>query len=311
MMPAATRPLSRRVTTVPRAECQRISIEYQTFGSAEGIPTLLIMGLGASLAVWEEGFYGGLVDRGHYVILFDNRDSGRTTKIESGSDLDSEGGVDRWRQGGAIDAPYRLSDMAGDAVEFLDALEIEKAHVVGVSMGGMIAQSLAIEYGPRISSLCSIMSSTGCRDLPDPTPEALSVLVTPTEPTREAFIAQHLASNRVTGGNPEIFAFDEERLRGRAERIWEHGLDPDGTTRQMLATLASGDRSEELKKLDLPSLVVHGDTDTIFSIEHGQATLDAIPGATPLFIEGFGHDLHPDTDSRISDAIHALARETR
>jgi hypothetical protein len=159
-------------------------------------------------------------------------------------------------------------------------------------MGGMIAQTLAIEYPSRIRSLTSIMSSTGDTALPDPSPEAMAVLMTPSAEIREAFSEQHLASNRAVGADPAFFPYEEERLRARAARLWDYGIDREGSTRQMLSSLASGDRTPALRQLSLPALVIHGSADTLFSSEHAEATAQAIPGAQRLIIEGFGHDMH-------------------
>ncbi|MCS5637529.1 MAG: alpha/beta hydrolase, partial [Myxococcota bacterium] len=151
-------------------------------------------------------------------------------------------------------------------------------------------------------------SSTGERSLPDPSPEAMAVLMTPSAETREAFIEQHLANNRAAGADPEVFAYEEERLRDRAAGLWDYGIEREGSTRQMLSSLASGDRTKELSMLSLPTLVVHGTADTLFGLEHGEASANAIPGARRLFIEGFGHDMHPGANRAIIDAFTSLAR---
>ena len=178
-------------------------------------------------------------------------------------------------------------------------------------MGGMIAQTLAIEFPSRVASLTSIMSSTGERSLPDPSPEAMVVLMTPSAETRESFVEQHLTNNRAVGADPEVFAYEEDRLRARASRLWDYGIERDGTTRQMLSSLASGDRTPQLSALSLPTLVIHGTADTLFGLEHGEATASAIPGAQRLFIEGFGHDMHPAANDLIVDAFTSLAREAQ
>jgi pimeloyl-ACP methyl ester carboxylesterase len=293
---------------MPTAAANGIELEYETFGESAHPALLLIMGLGSPMIMWEEEFCRGLADRGFFVVRYDNRDCGRSTKLDHLELPDVAAMAGRWIQGGEIDGPYRLSDMAADAAGLLDALGIERAHTVGVSMGGMIAQTLAIEAPARVASLTSIMASTGRRSLPDPSPEAMAVLMTPSAEIREDFIEQHAANNRVVGADPTFFSYDKDRLRARAGQLWDYGIEREGTSRQMLSSLASGDRTEALERLSLPTLVIHGRADTLFSIEHGQATAAAIPGAQRLFIEGFGHDMHPAAYPVIADAIAALVR---
>jgi pimeloyl-ACP methyl ester carboxylesterase len=294
---------------MPTASANGITLEYETFGESSGPALLLIMGLGGPMIMWEEAFCRGLAAEGFFVIRYDNRDCGHSTKLDSEPPPDLAAVMGNWMQGGEIDGPYRLSDMAADAMGLLDALGIETAHVVGASMGGMIAQTLAIEYPSRIRSLTSIMSSTGDTALPDPSPEAMAVLMTPSAEIREAFSEQHLASNRAVGADPAFFPYEEERLRARAARLWDYGIDREGSTRQMLSSLASGDRTPALRQLSLPALVIHGSADTLFSSEHAEATAQAIPGAQRLIIEGFGHDMHPGADKTIVSAIATLCED--
>ena len=291
---------------MPTASANGITLEYETLGESGKPAILLIMGLGASMVVWEEAFCRAVAAEGFFVIRYDNRDCGRSTKLDSAPLPDLAATIGGWMQGGEIDGPYRLSDMAADAMGLLDALGIETAHVVGASLGGMIAQTLAIEYPSRIRSLTSIMSSTGETSLPDPSPEAMAVLMTPSAEIKAAFVEQHLASNRAVGADPAYFPYEEERLRARAERLWDYGIDREGSTRQMLSSLASGDRTPALRQLSLPALVIHGSADTLFSPEHAEATVRAIPDAQHLLINGFGHDMHPGADATIVSAIAAL-----
>jgi len=295
---------------MPTASDNGIDLEYETFGTRGRPALLLIMGLGGPMIMWEEAFCRALENKGFFVIRYDNRDCGRSKKFDSQPLPDLAGAMATWMQGGKIDGPYRLSDMAADGIGLLDALGIETAHVVGASMGGMIAQTLAIEYPSRIRSLTSIMSSTGDRALPDPSPEAMAVLMTPSAEAKPDFIEQHLASNRAIGADPAFFPYEEARLRARAERLWDYGIERDGSTRQMLSSLASGDRTPALEKLSLPSLVIHGTADILFGLEHAEATVRAIPGAQHLFIDGFGHDMHPAADETITGAIAALCTDT-
>ena len=293
---------------MPTALVNGISIEYETMGEITQPAILLIMGLGGPMVMWEDAFCEALVDEGFFVVRYDNRDCGHSTKLDDHGLPDAPDLFGSWLRGGEIDGPYRLVDMAEDAVGLLDSIGVAKAHAIGVSMGGMIAQTLAIEFPSRVASLTSIMSSSGERSLPDASPEAMAVLMTPSADTREAFIEQHLANNRAVGGDPEVFDYDEERLRARARRLWDYGIERDGTTRQMVSSMASGDRTKELCMLSLPALVVHGTADTLFSLEHGEATASAIPGARRLFIEGFGHDMHPAANRTIIEAFVSLAR---
>ena len=294
---------------MPAAHVNGLTLEYETLGDPSHPAVLLIMGLGGPMIMWEDSFCQLLVKAGFFVIRYDNRDCGRSTKLDDFDLPDVLKVFGAWMNGSDIDGPYRLSDMATDGVALMDAIGVEKAHVVGASMGGMIAQTLAIEFASRVASLTSIMSSTGDRSLPVPSPEAMAVLMTPSAETREAFVEQHLANNRAVGADSEVFAYEENRLRARAACLWDYGIERDGTTRQMLSSLASGDRTKELSMLSLPALVVHGTADTLFGLEHGKATASAIPGARRLFIEGFGHDMHPAANQTIVDAFSSLARE--
>jgi len=293
---------------MPSVTANGITIEYQAHGKPEDPAILLIMGLGGPLILWEEPFCQALAKQGFFVVRFDNRDCGHSTKFHDQPVTDGAEVAAQWLVGSEVKAPYTLSDMAFDAIGLLDALGIKRAHVVGTSLGGMIAQTMAIEFPERISTLTSIMSSTGERSLPDPSPEAMTVLLTPAAETREAACLQHLASNRAIGGDPKFFPYEEERLRERASRLWDYGIERDGTVRQMLAGLSSGDRTAGLGELSIPSLVIHGTFDTLFSPEHGQATAEAIPGARAVFIEGFGHDLHPDANETLIREITSLCR---
>jgi pimeloyl-ACP methyl ester carboxylesterase len=209
-------------------------------------------------------------------------------------------------QGKAIQAPYTLRDMADDAVGLLDALGIESAHVAGISMGGMIAQEMVIHYPARVRTLTSIMSSTGNPDLPPPTPEALSVLVTPFPTDREGYLEYSIRTWRVLSGPG--FAVDDDRVKERARRFFDRGLSLTGTTRQLAATLASGSRQEALRSVTVRTLVIHGDADPLIPVECGIDTAKSIPGAELLIIKGMGHDLPPAVAPQVIEAIvrHAV-----
>ncbi len=272
---------------MPRARANGIEIEYDLTGDRSAEPLLLIMGLGAQMIAWDDEFVRALADRGHFVIRFDNRDVGLSTKFE-GVPVPSP--AELMRQTGEPPAvPYRLADMADDAAGLLDALEIESAHVVGASMGGMIAQQLAVAHAPRVRSLVSIMSSTGRPGLPRAKPQAMQRLMTPTPTEREAYIESSVEGQKIMAGSG--FPFDEERARARAALSYDRCFHPQGTQRQMLAVMVSGSRHEALRSVKAPTLVIHGNEDPLVPVEGGIDTHESIPGSRLLRIEGMGHSL--------------------
>jgi pimeloyl-ACP methyl ester carboxylesterase len=289
-----------------RARVGGIEIVYDTFGDPSAPPLLLVMGLGGQMIAWDEEFCVALAQQGYWVIRFDNRDIGLSTKMDEAGVPDILAMYQAVFAGEAIQAPYLLSDMAQDAVGVLDALEIASAHVVGVSMGGMIAQSMAIHHPERVRTLTSIMSSTGDPSLPPPTAEALGILVNPAPAEREAYVAHEVGVWRVLNG-PHI-PVDEERVRERAGRFFDRGLSPAGTARQMAAILASGSRKEGLGSVTVPTLVIHGDADPLVPVEGGIDTANAVPGAELMIIEGMGHDIPLPVAPRVIAAIarHAV-----
>ncbi|MBY0275736.1 alpha/beta fold hydrolase [Candidatus Binatia bacterium] len=289
---------------MPRAHANGIELEYDTFGRPDAEPLLLVMGLGAQMVVWEEEFCELLAARGHFVIRFDNRDIGLSTKLASHGMpnllqmmLDAQAGL-------PLAAPYTLDDMADDTAGLLDALGIARAHVCGASMGGMIAQTLAIRHPARVKSLVSIMSTTGAPDLPGPRPEAATVLLTPVPADRDAAIERVVTVFR-TIGSPG-FPFDEHGLRARAALQYDRSHHPEGQMRQLAAILAHGSRREKLRELRVPALVIHGADDPLVPVEGGHDTAAAIPGAELLIIDGMGHDNPRDAWPRVVDAIAAL-----
>lgn len=286
---------------MPRAHANGIELEYETFGRDEDPALLLVMGLGAQMILWDEELCGAFVDRGFRVIRFDNRDVGLSTRLDHLGVPNVPAALQAAATGAPFDAPYRLHDMAADAVGLLDALGVERAHVVGASMGGMIAQSLAIQHPERLHSLVSIMSTTGEPDLPGPTPEAMTVLLSPPPREREAYIEQNEKVWRVIGSPG--FDADAERIRARAARVWERGLHPEGMARQLVAILASGSRKAALRDVRTPTLVVHGEADPLVPFAGGRDTADAIPGAELIAVPGMGHDLPPAFWPRLVDAV--------
>ena len=261
------------------------------------------MGLGAQLTLWPVELCDALVDRGFYVVRYDNRDVGRSTKIE-GHDVEFLTTFLAASQGEDVEVPYRLSDLAADAVGLLDALGIASAHIVGASMGGMVAQAIAIEHPERVRTLTSIMSTTGERDVGQPSPVAMERLLQPPPTTRDEAIAAGIESRRIIG-SPD--AFDEDLARKAIEESYDRCWYPEGTARQLLAIVASGSRADGLRNVAVPTLVVHGDADLLVTPSGGQRTAELVPGATLLLLEGMGHDLPPGHLGPIVEAITALA----
>ncbi len=284
---------------MPQVRANGIQLEYDTFGRASDAPLLLIMGLGAQMVLWDDEFCALLAGHGHYVVRFDNRDVGLSTKFDHAGvpDLASimAPGADR------KSVPYTLDDMADDAAGLLGALRIDSAHVVGASMGGMIAQTVAYRHGAQTRSLVSIMSSTGNPALPPAKAEAMAVLLTPRPTDRAGNVEAAVRASRVIGS--PAYPQDEARLRDRAAMMFDRAFTPLGTLRQMAAIFAHGNRVPRLAAVTAPTLVIHGAADPLVPIEGGRDTAGAIPGAELLEIEGMGHDLPPALWKRIADAI--------
>ncbi|MFN2236179.1 MAG: alpha/beta fold hydrolase [Anaerolineales bacterium] len=293
-------------TDLVKTAANGIEIVYDTFGDSSAAPMLLVMGLGAQLIAWDEEFCEKLAASGYWVIRFDNRDVGLSTHFDEAGIPDVMAMIQAQMQGEALDSPYRLKDLADDAVGLLDAIGVQSAHVVGVSMGGMIVQEMAIHHAQRIRTMTSIMSSTGNPALPSPKPEAIGVLMKPPAANREAHIESSVEASKILGGS--ALAFDEDRVREKAGQSYDRGLSPAGTARQLAAILASGSRKEALKSVKVPTLVIHGDIDPLVPVEGGIDTAQAIPGAQLLIIEGMGHDLPPVIWPQVIEAIikHAV-----
>jgi pimeloyl-ACP methyl ester carboxylesterase len=269
---------------LPTTTANDIELTYATFGDPGDPPLLAIHGLGAQMTDWPPEFIDGLVDQGFHVIVFDNRDQGGSTWFDDAGQPDIAGLLGD----PTLPVPYQLSDMAADAAGLLDALEIGSAHILGVSMGGMIAQQFVIDHGDRARTLTSIMSSPGPAVGP-PTPEAVAALLVAPEHERQAAIDQAITTARVIASPG--FPFDEAGMRERAGVHFDRGHHPDGTARQLAAILTSPDRTAALAGVDLPTLVVHGAADPLVSLPGGEATAAAVPGADLWVIDGMGHDL--------------------
>ena len=286
-----------------------ISIEYETFGDPTKPALALIMGLGAQMIFWQDDFCRQLMERGFHVVRFDNRDCGRSRHFQELGIPDVGAAMTASLSGEPVPSPpYALRDMAADVVGLLDALGIERAHVVGASMGGMIAQTVAIEHPARVRSMTSIMSTTGNREVPPATPEAMTALLTPSPSDRAEFIDHMVKTFRIVGSPG--FEFDEASFRDRVGRAFDRSYDPSGVARQLVAVLADGDRRERLRSVRVPTLVIHGRNDPLVPVEGGVDTADAVPGARLLVIEGMGHDLPRGAWPQILNAIASVADST-
>ena len=262
----------------------KLDIAYERLGDPSAPPLLLIMGLGAQLISWPDGFCDELVRGGMQVIRFDNRDVGQSTHMTSAPMPNYPAALG----GDFSSVTYRLSDMAADAAGLLDALGIASAHVVGASLGGFVAQTLAIEHRARVRTLTSMMSSTGDRSVGQPHPETMKIFAAGVPTNREQAIASAQAGARVIG-SPK-YPPDPEQVAERTGRAFDRAFDPLGMARQAIAVLASGDRTAGLRALEIPALVIHGDSDPLVDISGGRATAEALR-AELLVIEGMGHDL--------------------
>jgi pimeloyl-ACP methyl ester carboxylesterase len=264
-----------------------IDVAYECLGAPKAPPVLLIMGLGAQMIGWDTGFCRQLAAHGLRVIRFDNRDVGRSTHAHR---------------------PYRLQDMAADAAGLLDTLRIDSAHVVGASMGGQIAQLMALDFAARVRTLTSVMSSTGNLLVGLPRLRAIRALAQKPPKTREQMMDHAVEMFRVIGS--PAYPHDEQDLRERAALSFDRGFDVDGARRQVLAMITSGDRTRRLKSVRAPTLVIHGAQDPMCAVSGGRATAKAIPGAQLAVIDGMGHNLPPGLWSKLADLICAHAWQT-
>jgi len=282
-----------------------IEICYDAFGDPAAPPLLLVIGLGQQMIAWDEEMCRQLAARGYWVIRYDNRETGMSTKFDQASVPNIAGLFEALAEGIPIDSVYSILDMADDAVGLLDALSLESAHVVGESMGGMIGQRMAIHRSDRIRTLTSIMSSTGDPGLPPPTAEASEVLANRPPTDRAGYVADYVDRWRVLHG-PDI-PYDEEASRKLAERIFDRGLYPPGFARQLAAIFADGSRKEALGSVTVPTLVIHGKADPLVPVECGIATAEAVPGAKLVLIDGMGHTFPAEVWPQVIDAIAAHA----
>lgn len=278
---------------------------FDAFGDPRQPTILLIMGLGAQMILWDDEFCAQLAAHGFRVVRFDNRDIGRSSRVDAPVKIDFADLIQKQMRGERIESPYTLRDMAADAVGLLDHLGVSRAHVVGASMGGMIAQEMAVHFPERMRSLTSIMSTTGNPAVPPPTPEATAVLLAPPPASREDYVAAFEKTWRVL--RVGSFPADEAKDRARAERAFARGLNPMGVARQMLAIFASGDRRPRLAEIRTPALVIHGDVDPLVRLAGGQDTAKTIPGAKLVVVGGMGHAMPIPLWPQIIGAIAAHA----
>ena len=284
-----------------------IDIAYQRLGNPDAPVVLLIMGVGGQSIHWPDAFCHALVNHGLQVIRFDNRDAGLSTHLTDAPPPDLRAAL----AGDLSSVSYTLSDMAADAVGLLHVLGFGKAHVVGASMGGQIAQTMAIEYSDRVRSLTSMMSTTGNRSVGQPSQDVLrEVFSGPPAVTRDEVIQQMLRARRAVG-SPGYLS-DENEIAARAGRAYDRCYDPGGVARQAIATVASGDRTDSLRHIKVPTLVIHGLADRMCDVSGGRATAEAIPGAELVLIEGMGHDLppglQPELAARIAEFVWRVER---
>ncbi len=279
-----------------------IEICYQTFGDPDADPLLLVMGLGGPMNWWDTQLCTLLAERGFFVIRYDNRDTGRSSR---GTRRVQRAELVRAFLGRPVDPPYSIGDLADDALGLLDHLGIASAHVMGASMGGMIAQTMAITHPERVRSLTSIMSTTGRRTVGWQSPALLPTLIAKRGPDRAAYIA---GSQRVWRliGSPG-FPLDADDLERRANETFDRGVSRSGVVRQMLAVLTQPDRTAQLRKLSMPTLVIHGLADRMVHVSGGRSTAMAVPGSELLLIDAMGHDFPKPLYDTIASAVRRTA----
>jgi pimeloyl-ACP methyl ester carboxylesterase len=283
-----------------------VELCYQTFGEPDDDPLLLVMGLGGPMTWWDARLCESLARAGFYVVRYDNRDTGRSTRATGRV---GRSALVRAFTGARVRAPYTMADLAADAFGLLDHLGLASAHVVGVSMGGMIVQTMAIERPERVRSLTSIMSTTGRRTVGWQHPSLLPALLARRTGGREAYIRTSAAFWDLIGspGYPQ----PREEVEARAAETFDRGVSAEGVLRQMLAVLTQPDRSRRLRSVRVPTLVVHGLADKMVHVSGGRATAAAVPGAELLLVPGMGHDLPAALFPALTDAIRGTADRAR
>ena len=298
--------MRRRIYVMPKASVNRIEIEYEIIGDPDSKPMLLVSGLGSQLISWPDEFCESLAGRGFFVIRFDNRDVGLSTKFEDAGIPNFAEIRAAYARGETPEVPYTLEDMADDAVGVLDFLNIDRAHICGASMGGMIAQILAYRHPSRVLTLTIIMSTTGNPALPQGKPEILAQFFAPAPSEREAYIEEMVRRDRLIYGT---FDFDEERDREYRAKEYDRCYYPEGIARQLAAMAVPGNIQPEISAIRAPTLVIHGREDPFYSIEHAEEIASTIPGAELLILDGMGHSLPPEVMPQIVDAITTISNK--
>lgn len=295
---------------MPNIGANGISLFYEEHGNPEHEALLLVMGLGAQMILWPDEFVEALVSKGYRVIRFDNRDIGLSEKMEGARAPKLPWQVIRKKIGWPASVPYTLSDMADDAAGLLDALDIRQAHVVGASMGGMIAQLMAVNHSDKLLSMTSIMSTTGNPKLPQADKQAMEVLVAPLPSMEEEALVAHGINVSNSIGSPG-YRPAPDRQRERVLRSVRRSVYPPGLPRQLAAIIDDGDRRERLSQITTPTLVLHGEDDPLVKLAAGQDTAEHIPGAKLVTIPGWGHDLPLELIDRLADEIALHSRAAR
>lgn len=285
----------------------QVGLAYEEHGPSDGPVVVLLAGLGTQRHWWPPGLIE-LLAADHRLVLPDNRDVGASPRLDH---LGKVGAlIEAAQRGEEVTPPYTLRDMAGDVIGLLDRLEVERAHVVGASMGGMIAQHVAIGWPARTASLTSIMSTTGAPDVPAGDTDVMAMLLeSPPTHSEEAYVTASVEASRMSANSP---LFDEEDARRRHTLSYRSGLNPDASGRHLLAAALDGDRTAGLSGVDVPTLVIHGEVDPLLPVEGGRATADAVPGAQLLELADVGHELPRAVHDVVADAIasHVAGAET-
>ncbi|MFT3821967.1 MAG: alpha/beta hydrolase [Rubrivivax sp.] len=313
-MPTAPRIRSRRETRIAQTpesvvEVNGMKLCWDSFGNPSHPALILIMGMGAQMIGWDDEFCLQLAARGFRVIRFDNRDVGKSSWFDLAGVPDVNRAMMRAWLRWPVDAPYLLDDMALDVVWLMDALGIQRAHVAGASMGGTIAQVMAIRYPERMLSMTSIMSTTGDPDLPKPSTTAVTAVMRPMPSEIDAYVARYVDTYRMlrAGRFPE----EEARDRARAVRNHARGINPAGGARHLVAILASGSRKKALRNVKVPTLVIHGDIDPLVPLAAGVETAQCVPGAELMVLQGMGHTMPAYLWPQMIDGITAVAARSR
>ena len=287
---------------MPKAHVNNIEIEYDTFGNSSSKPLLLVMGLGGQMIAWLDEMCEGIANQGFYVIRFDNRDVGLSTKFEEAGLPNLPEIYTKIAMGESVDVPYTLEDMADDAIGVLDHLNVDKAHICGVSMGGMIVQVIAYRHPSRVLSLTSIMSTTGNPELRKPSQELIKELFAPVPLDRETNLRERVKRGRLTYGT---YPYNEERVYELAAKAYDRSFYPQGIMRQVAAIAATGNRKSKLASIKVPTLIIHGKEDPLVPVEGGIDTADAISGAELRLFERMGHSMPPEVAPQIIEALIA------